>query len=401
MAEAEPLTYDPYDYEIDADPYPVFRRLRDEAPLYWNERYGFFALSRFADVLAASLDHETFSSARGTVLELMDDPMPDPPMIFMDPPRHTRFRRLVSGLFTPRRVRALEGRIRELAARYLDPFVGAGRFDYVADFGAKLPVMVISSLLGVPEEDQEQLRVWTDLTLHREPGETGLSQAAREAFQDIWAYWQAHIDRVRRDPGDDVMGALVRARLQCEDGRERSLTDGELHAFYSLISSAGNETVARLLGWAATLLAQNPRERARLVSEPGMIPNGIEEILRYEAPSPVQGRWVTRDVELHGRRVPKGSKILLLTAAGNRDEREFSDPDRLDVGRRIERHLSFGFGVHFCLGASLARLEGRVALEETLRRFPTWEVEEDGLERIHTSTVRGYSHVPIRVPGMA
>jgi cytochrome P450 len=391
------LVYDPYDYATDADPYPIFKRLRDEAPVYWNEQYGFWALSRFHDVLAAHIDHETFSSARGTVIELMDHPMANPPMIFMDPPQHTRFRKLVRRTFTRRSVGGLEGRIRQLCADYLDHFVGSGGFDYVADFGARLPVMVISSLLGAPEEDQEQLRVWSDLALHRDPGETGLNQAALDASKDIFDYWQRQIDVRRRRPGDDVMSDLANADLEQDDGTTRKLSDGELHAFYGLISAAGNETVARFLGWSATLLARNPGERAKLVADPGLIPNAVEEILRYEAPSPVQGRWVTRDVELHGTVVPKDSKITLLTAAGNRDERKFDDPDRLDVTRKIDQHLSLGFGIHFCLGASLARLEGRVALEETLRRFPTWEIDEDGLEMVHTSTVRGYAKVPLRL----
>jgi cytochrome P450 len=391
------LVYDPYDYQIDADPYPIFKRLRDEAPIYWNPQYRFWALSRFDDVLAASIDHETFSSARGTVIELMDDPMTHPPMIFMDPPQHTRFRKLVRRTFTRRSIGALEDRIRALCAGYLDPFAGSGGFDYVADFSAKLPVMVISSLLGVPEEDQEQLRIWSDLTLHRDPGETGPSQAALDASQDFFAYWQQHIDQRRRNPGDDVMSDLVRADLEQDDGTTRKLTDPELHIFYGLISAAGNETVARLLGWAATLLAKNPGERAKLVAEPALIPSAIEEILRYEAPSPIQGRWVTRDVEFYGRLVPKDSKMTLLTASANRDERRFEHPDRLDVTRQIDQHMSFGFGVHFCLGASLARMEGRVALEETLRRFPSWEIDESGLEMIHTSTVRGYAKVPLRL----
>jgi cytochrome P450 len=275
--------------------------------------------------------------------------------------------------------------------------VGSGGFDYVADFGARLPVMVISSLLGAPEEDQEQLRLWSDLALHREPGETGLSQAALDASKDIFDYWQRQIDERRRRPSDDVMSDLARADLEQDDGTTRKLSDGELHAFYGLISAAGNETVARFLGWAATLLARNPGERAKLVADPGLIPNAVEEILRYEAPSPVQGRWVTRDVEFHGTVVPKDSKITLLTASANRDERKFDNPDRLDVTRKIDQHLSLGFGIHFCLGASLARLEGRVALEETLRRFPTWKIDEDGLDWVHTSTVRGYAKVPLRL----
>jgi len=390
------LVYDPYDYIIDADPHPIWRRMRDEAPVYYNAEHNFYALSRFADVLEASIDHETYSSNRGTVLELMDAPMQDPPMIFMDPPRHTHFRKLVSKTFTQRQIGKLEGRIRELCRGYLEPLVGAGGFDYVTEFGAKLPVMVISSLLGAPDEDQEQLRIWSDLTLHREPGETGPSKAAMAASGDMWRYWQGQIKERRARPQDDVMSHLIQAQLEQEDGGTRPLSDGELYAFYLLISSAGNETVARFLGNAATLLAWHPEQRKRLVEDPGLVPNAVEEILRYESPSPIQARWVTRDVELHGQVVPADSKMALLTSSANRDEREFADADRFDVTRRIDRHVALGFGIHFCLGASLARLETRVALDETLRLFPSWEVEESGLQRVHTSTVRGYCNVPIR-----
>lgn len=389
------LVYDPYDYGIDADPHPVWRRLRDEAPLYHNERYDFYALSRFQDVLDAHLDPETFSSARGTVLELMDEPMDPAPMIFMDPPEHTRLRRLVNRAFSPRRIAALEERIRELCARYLDPLVDTGGFDYVADFGAKLPVMVVSSLLGIPEVDQDQVREWTDGTLHRDPGETKPGERARRASGRLFGYFQQHIDERRPRPRDDLMSDLMHTPLSADDGSERTLTDAELHTFYGLISAAGNETVARFLGWAATTLARWPDERARLAADPGLVPNAVEELLRYEAPSPIQARWVTRDVELHGHVVPAASKMALLTGSAGRDEREHGEPDRFDVTRRIERHVSFGHGIHFCLGAALARMEGRVAIEETLARFPTWEVDEDGLEMVHTSTVRGYAKVPI------
>jgi cytochrome P450 len=396
MSAAE-LVYDPYDYAIDADPHPIWKRLRDEAPLYYNAEYDFYALSRFQDVLDASIDHETYSSNRGTVLEIIDqEPMKDPPMIFMDPPQHTAFRKLVRRTFTLQQIGKLEPRIREICADYLDGYAGSGGFDYVADFGAKLPVMVISSLLGAPKEDHQQLQIWSDLVLHREPGETGPSKQALDASQEIYAYWAGHIQDRRTNPRDDVMSDLAHAKLELPEGGSRPLSDGELYAFYLLISSAGNETVARFLGWAATLLAAHPDQRALLAAEPDRIPGAVEEILRYESPSPIQARWVMRDVELHGQVLPKDSKVALLTSSANRDEREFPDADRFDVTREIDRHVALGFGIHFCLGASLARLEARVALEETLRRFPTWDVDASGLEMVHTSTVRGYSQVPIR-----
>ncbi len=395
QAGATELVYDPYDYQIDEDPHPIWKRMRDEAPLYYNPKYDFYALSRFQDVLDASLDPQTFISGRGTVIELIDQPMENPPMIFMDPPQHTAFRKLVSRRFTLAQIGRLEPRIRELCAGYLDPFVGAGSFDYVADFGAKLPVMVINSLLGVPEEDQEQVRIWTDLSLYRAPGETGLSQEAAAAMGDIRDYWHGLIGERRARRRDDVMSELIDVELKERDGTPRKLTDDELFAFYLLISSAGNETVARFLGSVGTVLAEFPEQRENLVSNPQKIPNAVEEVLRYEAPSPIQARWCTRDVEFHGQTLPARSKVGLLTASANRDEREFPDADCFDVDRKIDRHVGLGFGIHFCLGASLARLEGRVAIEETLRRFPLWDVDRDGLERVHTSTVRGYKNVPI------
>ena len=396
---ATPLVYDPYDYGIDADPHPVWKRLRDEAPVYYNERLDFYALSRFDDVLRAHLDPATFSSAHTTVLEMMQ---PEPSeferslMIFMDPPVHTRYRKLVSRAFTPRHMAALEPRIRALAGRFLDEFAGAGRgaFDYVDDFGARLPVMVISALLGAPEEDEPQLRQWTDDMLHIDPGEMlgSHAMAIQRASHD---YWQAHIDERRRHPRDDIMSELMTAELEDDDGSTRYLSDDEIHAFSGLLSAAGNETVARFLGWSAVGLARFPDQRRKLVDDPGLIPNAVEEILRWEAPSPIQGRWTTRAVEMSGAAIPEAAKVALLTGAANRDERMFADPDRIDVERQIPRHVAFGYGIHFCLGAALARLEGRIALEETLIRFPTWEVDHDGCEMVHTSTVRGYAKVPI------
>jgi cytochrome P450 len=392
------LYYDPYDYDIDADPHPVWKRLRDEAPLYRNDRYDFYALSRFADVHNASLDVETFSSAKGTVLELMDhgqEIYPFPMMIFRDPPEHTQLRKLVSRAFSPRRIAALEDQIRQLTTGYLDQFVGAGGFDYVADFGTKLPMMVIGAMLGVPAEDRDAIRVWTDESLHREPGETDVSERMQEVHQNLWGYFARYIAERRATPRDDMMTDLLEAELTREDGTTRRLDDGEVLAFIGLLSGAGNETVARLLGWTGATLARFPDERRKLVQNPALIPNGVEELLRYEAPSPVQARWVTRDTTWHGTVVPRGSRMILLTGSAGRDEREYPDPDRFDVERTIDRHVTFGFGVHFCLGASLARMEGRIAIEETLKRFPDWDVRFDAAEMVHTSTVRGWARLPI------
>jgi len=391
------LYFDPYDYAIDADPHPIWRRMRDEAPLYRNDQYDFYALSRFDDVLAASTDAETYSSAWGTVLEMMqDEPSIDGAMmIWLDPPAHTRLRKLVSRAFSPQRIAALEDEIRRIAAGYLDRYVGSRGFDYVADFGAKLPMMVIGAMLGVPEEDRDDIRVWTDESLHREPGEIDVSERLVNIHSRLWGYFGRYVQERRSHPKDDMMTDLIEAEIVDANGAVRRLDDTELIAFIGLLSGAGNETVARLIGWAGTILASFPEERRKLVDDPRKIPNAVEELLRFEAPSPVQARRVTRDAEWYGKLVPKGSKMVLLTGSAGRDERRYPDPDRFDVDRQLERHVSFGYGIHFCLGASLARLEGRVALEETLRRFPRWEVDRDSAEMVHTSTVRGWAKLPI------
>ena len=382
------LYWDPFDTDLDDEPHDVWRRLRDEQPVYRNDRYDFWALSRFADVEAAHRDPATFSSARGTVLELMGHDMSGTgQMIFMDPPEHTRLRTLVSRAFTPRRVTLLEDRVRQLCADLLDRHVGAEGFDYVRDFGAQLPSRVISSLVGVPPEDQEEQRRHIDEMFHIEPGVGMVNDISLAAGNALHRYLGTLVDRRTVEPQDDLLTALCQAEL----------TRAETVRFANLLYSAGTETVGRLLGNAAVVLAAHPDQRAALVDQPELIPNAVEELLRFEAPSPVQGRMTTRDVTLHGVTIPAGSKVLLLTGSAGRDERVFPDPNRFDVRRTIQHHVSFGYGIHFCVGAALARTEGRVALEETLRRFPTWEVDHAGVVRQHTSTVRGYSSVPIRL----
>ncbi|HUJ67641.1 MAG TPA: cytochrome P450 [Acidimicrobiales bacterium] len=389
--------WDPYHADQREAPYDTWRRLRDEAPVYHNERYGFWALSRFADVLAASLDTETFSSARGITLDSIGDPIRLPMMIMMDPPLHDAFRRVVSRAYTPRRIASLEDRIRQLCADYLDPFVGAGGFDFVEDFGMRLPVMVISTLLGFPEEDHDQLREWSDIGLHREEGKEGLTPAAVKAQELTVAYYGAQVAERRREPRDDLISALVQADLETPDGVVRKLDDLEVMGMMSLISNAGNETVARLLGWAALVLDDYPDARRQMAEDPSLIPGGVEELLRYEAPSPIQGRYVTRDVEMHGTVIPEGAKLALLTGSAGRDERKYPDPDTYDIHRLIDRHVTLGYGAHYCLGAALARMEGKVAFTEVLSRFPTWEVDRAGVRYVATNTVRGPSSVPVRV----
>ncbi|MGO9872867.1 MAG: cytochrome P450 [Acidimicrobiia bacterium] len=391
-----PIYYDPYDYEIDTDPHPVWRRMREEQPLYWNERYGFWALSRFGDVWAAYHDTTTFSSSHGVQLETLDDPVEHPSMIFMDPPDHDRLRQLVSRAFTPRRVRDLEVSVTAFVDGYLEQFVGASQFDYVEQFGALVPPMVIGELLGVPTADRDRLRQWFDDILHRDEHSAGPSERVMTAAVALFEYVTAMIAERRSAPRDDLIAALLEAELD-DDGTVRKLDELEVVSFVVLLAGAGVETVARLLGWAAVVLARHPDQRALLAQDPTLIANGIEELLRYEAPSPVNGRWVTRPFEVHGTVVPAESKILLLNGSANRDPREFNDPERFDVRRVIKRHITFGYGAHFCLGAALARLEGRIALARTLARFPTWEIDDAELVPVHTSTVRGFTSVPIHL----
>jgi cytochrome P450 len=273
--------------------------------------------------------------------------------------------------------------------------VGGSGFDYLQEFGAQLPSRIISSLLGVSEADRPRVLELIDTIFYIEPGVGMVNDVSLQAQVELMAYIQDALEDRRKSPRDDLLTALVQAELAQDGDGSRRLTNEEAGGFANLLISAGTETVARLLGWTAVVLAANPDQRSELVADPSLIPQAIEELLRYEAPSPVQGRWTSRDVELHGERVPRDSKVLLLTGSAGRDERVYSDPDRFDIHRRSDQHVSFGCGPHFCLGAALARLEGRIAIEETLARFPRWEVDYDRAVRLHTSTVRGYKQVPI------
>jgi cytochrome P450 len=386
----------PFSYEFHEDPYPTYRWLRDHAPLYRNEALDFWALSRHADVHAGLLDWETYSSAEGVVLERLDPRYLEmtPMMIFLDPPRHDRLRRLVSRAFTPRRVASLEPFIRDTAARLLEPLAARGGGDFVQDFSTPLPMEVIFTLLGVPDVDREQLREWTDLALDRDPDTPALPARAVEAMMRSMRYWYQLLPELRRRPNDGLICGLFDAEIETDAGGTTRLTDGEIVGFCSLLGAAGNETTTKLLANAAVVFARHPDAWERVRAEPGRLADAVEEVLRYASPAQYAGRTVTRDVELYGRRVPKGARMLLLIGAANRDEREYPDPDRFDVDRRMANPIGFGQGVHYCLGASLARLETRIALEEFARRFPCYAVDEARCERVHMSNVHGYASVP-------
>ena len=398
MAAAPPDPYyDPYDFEIDEDPYPVWRRLQDEAPLYYNEKYDFYALSRFDDVEEGLKDWQRLSSARGSVLEIIRNGVEIPPgsILFEDPPSHDLHRSLLAKLFTPRQINALEPKVRAFCEQSLDPLVGSGGFDFIADLGAQMPMKTIGMLLGVPEEDQEAIRDRIDAGLKLDDGEMPEAPGSRKGGLTFGGF-EKYIDYRMENPADDLMTELIQAEFVDVKGEKRRLSRQEIVGFVGLLAGAGNETTTRLIGWAGKVLAENPDQRARLAADPSLIPQAVEELLRYEAPSPIQARYVLEDVEYHGETVPKGSILTLLNGAANRDPRRFDDPDRFDIDRKIDHHLSFGFGIHFCLGASLARLEGRVALEEVLKRWPEWEVDWDHAVQAHTSSVRGWEKLPVR-----
>lgn len=393
-----PPYYDPYDFEIDADPYPAWKRLRDEAPLYFNDKYEFYALSRYEDVERGLVEWQTYSSAKGTLLEIIKAGIQMPPgmFIFEDPPDHDLHRSLLSRVFTPRRMAAIEPKIRAFAARSLDPLVGQGGFDFIADLGAEIPMRTIGLLLGIPEEDQVGLKERIDEGLRLQEGV--MPDAQTMAAKGMDTDYAEYIDWRIEHPSDDLMTELLTAEFTDEHGTKRTMTRDELLGYIGLLSGAGNETTTRLIGWAGKLLAEHPEQRRALAEDPSLVPAAIEEILRYEPPSPVQARSITRDVEHYGQIVPQGSMILLLNASANRDERQFEDPDRFDIHRKSQRHLSFGYGLHFCLGSHLARLEGRIALEEVLKRFPEWEIDWDRASQARTSTVRGWETLPVRTP---
>lgn len=394
----EDLVYDPYSYEIDVDPYPVYKRMRDEAPVYYNEEIDFYALTRFEDCHNAFRAWESFSSARGTVLEMMSgDEMAGNMMIFMDPPRQTQYRALVSKAFTKARIAELEPKIRQIAVSHLDPLVGKATFDGVKDFTAKLPIDVISTLLGIPKEDRDQVRAWSNDILHREAGNPKMTARGIQAIQESQAYYQECLDDRRKKPRDDMMTDLTTAEIRADDGELVRLSDNDIRSFFMLLATAGNETVTKLMAQSIYWLARFPEQRRILVEDPELAINAADEFLRFDPPSQYQGRWLTRDVTLHGVTIPKDSRVLIVNGSSGRDERRFDNPDELQVQRNVDIQLGLGFGRHLCLGAQLARMEMRIGIQEFLSRWPEYSAPDDGIERIHSSNVRGMSGLRIEV----
>jgi cytochrome P450 len=386
--------WDPFDREIAVDPYPIYTRMRAEAPLYYNDRHDFYALSRWDDVVDGLIDWKAFSSSRGPIFEVIKANIAIPPgtLLMEDPPIHDIHRSLLARVFTPRRVASIEPQVRAFCIRCLDRLVGMDRFDVMAEFANEVPMRVIGMMLGVPEADQQAIRARADAKLRTEPGQQ--MKVSEGAIMDVdlfadYIHWRAE------HPSDDLMTELLNAEFEDETGTTRKLTREEILTYVSVLAGAGNETTARLIGWLVTVLAQHPEQRTELFDNRALIPNAIEETLRFQPTGHAIARYVTKDVELHGRTVPAGSAMMFLVASANRDEQRWPDGDRFDIRRKIGQHLTFGIGTHYCLGAALARLEARVALEEILERFPKWSVDLDNAQLSSTSTMRGWETLPM------
>jgi cytochrome P450 len=391
------ISYDPYTAVNLDDPYPLYQRLRDEAPLYYNDEYDFYAVSRFGDCERGLKDAARFISGRGGILELIKANVEMPPgtLIFEDPPAHDVHRSLLQRVFTPKRVAELEPKIREFCARSLDPLVGGKEFDLIADLGAQMPARVIGLLFGIPEEDLDKVRAGTDANLRTTAGE------AMEVDENLTFGSEMYADYIdwRIDhPSDDLMTDLLHSEFEDEHGVRRTLTRDEALLYTTVVSGAGNETTTRLIGWAGKVLAEHPDQRRDLVADRSLLGSAIEELLRFESPGVQIARYMPEPVELYGETVPEGSVMIFIVSAANRDDRRWEDAARFDIHRKLQQHLGFGYGIHYCLGAALARLEGRIALDELLDRFPEWDVDLDRARISPTSTVRGYETLPVLLP---
>jgi len=391
------VEYNPFDWETAHNPYPVYRQLRDEAPVYRNEQFGFWALSRYEDVVAAHLNSDDFSSAHGVTIEGAEKDAPF--LIVKDAPEHTAHRRIVGRLFTPRRIALLEPFVRRTAAGLLDELRDADRFDVVEDFSFRLPLDVISELIGIPESYRLQIHHLSDRIAVRESAE--MTEDGILATLELAGLLTDLVRERRARPGDDVITMLMNTPVEEEDGRTRMLTDDELAGRFLELSFAGHETVAKLIPNGVVALTWFPDARRELAANPALMANAVEEMLRWDPPSHYQGRWTTRDVEVRGTVIPAEQRVILVTGSAVHDERKYPDPDTFDIHRDIDRHVSFGFGRHLCLGASLARLETRVAFEELLKRFPDFSIDETGVERRVSVNVRGLSKLPLVVESRA
>jgi cytochrome P450 len=395
IVSINPVHWDPYNTTYFANPYPVFRRLRAEAPVYHNEEFNFYALSHYDDCVSVLGNRDDFISSKGGVLEFMTQQAvaPSGMFIYEDPPLHTIHRRLLSRVFTPKRMGALEEEIRELCAVALDPLVGGTEFDFIEHLGTEMPMRVIGMLLGIPEENLKEAQRVVDDNMRTEPGKP-LANTGKGMTGEAYAEF---VDSRFKNPTDDLMSDLIQAEFEDADGKTRTLTRAEVLTMVALLFGAGNETTNRLIGWTGKLLSENPDQRRAIRENMALVPDAIEEVLRYESPGPYIGRTAVREVEFHGVKVPANSIVLALVASANRDDSKFPDGDVFNIHRARHPHLTFGFGFHNCLGNALARVEGRIALEEVLKRFPDWEVDMSRAQMSSTATVRGWETLPAHI----
>ncbi len=390
-----PLDYNPYAYDMHENPYPTYARLRAEAPVYRNDEFGFWALSRHDDVLGAFRNVDVYSNAYGVSLDpsaFSPDAHRTMSFLALDPPKHTRMRSLVGKGFTPTKVGAMEDRIREITLEHLEPALERGTFDFIADFAGRVPMDVISELVGVPRTDRPELRRLADLVLHREDGVFDVPHAGMEAALTLAGYYQEMVDERRRAPRDDLTSALLVAEVEGD-----RLTDEEIVGFLFLMVVAGNETTTKLLGNAWYWGWRNPEQLAKPFADPARVPDWVEETLRYDTSSQMLLRVTRAPVHLHGTSIPEGDRVLLLVGSANRDDAVFPDPDRYDLDRDTGRLVSFGSGRHFCMGAPLARMEARIGLSELVARVGSYDVEPAGIERVHSINVRGLAALPTSV----
>ena len=396
---AQGLSWDPYRSDLAHNPYPTYKRLREEAPLYYNEEHDFYALSRYADIETSLRDRDLFSSRHGDILEFIKakSVMPDSVFIHQDPPKHTAYRSLMQRIITPKRMHAVEQEIRALCRRSLDPLVGGDRFDFITNLGAEMPMRAVSMLLGIPEKDQAAIRESVDARMRTEAGKP-IDLANQQALQqEALAGFEEYISWREKNPSDDMMTELLQSEFKDPEGVTRRLTRDEISNIVNVVAGAGNETTNRLIGWMGKTLSEHPDQRRDVVNNLALVPQTIEELLRFEPPGPFLAREVMRDMELYGKKIPKGAAVMLLVAAGNRDESRFVNGDSFNIHREQRPHMTFGQGIHVCIGAPLARLEGRVAMEEVLKRFPEWEVDYDNAVLSSTSSVRGWDSLPVWV----
>lgn len=389
------IEYNPYATDIQHNPYPCWQRLRDEAPVYYNPELNFYALTRYDDVLAAFLDTKTFISGQGVTIEGLNKG--SGALIEIDDPEHAAYRKLMSRVFTPRRVGDLEPFIRRVASQHLDEVRDQERFDVIQDFSLRLPLEVIGELLAIPTGLRETIHELVKRAATRD-ADAGKALAAEDAHAAMLEmnslFLELVVDR-RKNPSDDIISILISSEVADEDGNVHPISDQIVAAQFVLLAGAGHETVMKAIGNGAVALWWYPDERAELVGDLALIPGAVDEILRWDNPAPLEGRWTTREVELHGITIPMDSRIMLIQGAANHDDRQYEDPELFDIHRKITRPLSFGFGTHLCLGAALARLEIRVAFEEFLARFPEYEIDEANVERGAITFFRGLKNLPI------